>query len=223
MRDARFPFATLLSALLAACGGHGSVLPPEQTAAQAPSGTLTARELSALYPRSTSPASFKVAAMPQTERQPASAMVAAARGIAPKSIGSLNWTQLSGSASRLAVAPDGSLWALSTLPAGANKYLWHYTGGTWTNVPGLAANIAVGPDGTLYAVNSSSGGVYAYNGSTWSALGGGADWVTTGADGSVYVLSNGNIVGGNSAIWKYSGGAWTQQPGAGPNSPARLI
>jgi sugar lactone lactonase YvrE len=29
------------------------------------------------------------------------------------------------------------------------------------------------------------------------------------------VLSNGNIVDGNSAIWKYSGGSWTQQPGVG--------
>ncbi len=97
----------------------------------------------------------------------------------------------------------------------STSYIWHYAGGTWSNVPGLAASIAAGPDGTLYAVNAASGGVYAYNGSTWSALGGGADWVTAAADGAVYVLSNGNVVDGNSAIWKYFEGAWTQQPGAG--------
>ena len=38
---------------------------------------------------------------------------------------------------------------------------------------------------------------------------------TPGVDGSVYVLSNAHIVNGNSAIWKYSGGAWTQQAGSG--------
>jgi hypothetical protein len=52
------------------------------------------------------------------------------RGLVPESIGTLNWSQLSGSASSLTIAPDGSLWALSTQPSGANKYIWHYVAGT---------------------------------------------------------------------------------------------
>jgi kumamolisin len=210
---ARLFSVAVAAVLFAGCGGgnHTSALP----AVQSPAGSLSAAQMNSLFPASVSPASFKVAAMPLQQGPAASTMSVKPQGAMPETIGGLAWSQVPGAASRLAVGPDGSLWALSTAPAGSNKYLYHYVNGTWSNVPGLAASIAVAPNGTLYAVNSSSGGVFAYNGSSWSALGGGADWVTTGADGSVYVLSNGNIVSGNSAIWKYSGGVWTQQPGIG--------
>jgi virginiamycin B lyase len=197
------------AALFAGCGGgHSAALPagPSQPSALG---------ASSLYPLSQSPASFDPGPMPQTERQPSSAMVDISASVTPAAIGPSTWKRVPGAATRLAVAPDGSLWALSTVPAGVNKYLWHYAHGAWTNVPGLAASIAVGPDGTLYAVNGSTGGTYAYNGSCWKSLGGGARWVTTGADGAVYVLSNARIVNGDSAIWKYASGSWTQQPGAG--------
>jgi hypothetical protein len=168
------------------------------------------------YPQSESPATFKVAPMPLTPIFPASVMVSSPRMLAPQSIGSLHWSQLSGDSSHVAVAPDGSIWALSDQPSGAvNKNIWHYVKGTWTNVSGVGASIAVGPTGTVYAVNGATGGVNAYNGSSWTYLGGGARSVTTGADGSVYILSNTNVVNGNSAIWKYAHGTWTQQPGSG--------
>ncbi len=152
--------------------------------------------------------------MPQTAILPASAMPDAPNDVTLKSVGALQWSQLSGAAVDAVVAPDGSLWVLSNSPAGVNKSIWHYVKGAWTNISGAAASIAVGPTGTLYAVNGTSGTVYAYNGSSWSSLGGGARSVTAGADGSVYVLSN-TVAGGNSAVWKYAGGTWTQQPGAG--------
>jgi DNA-binding beta-propeller fold protein YncE len=171
--------------------------------------------MSALYPESQSPASFRVGPMPQTKELPTSAMRDAARDVSPQSIGTLQWTRVAGSAAGLAVAPDGSLWALSSSGGGVNKSIWHYASGTWTNISGSAASIAIGSGGTLYAVNGTTGGVYAYNGTSWSSLGGGARWVTTGADGAVYVLSNAHVVNGNSAIWKYASGAWTQQPGSG--------
>jgi sugar lactone lactonase YvrE len=221
MQRTSLAFFGLTLVLLAGCGGgaHSPALPAGQPIVQAPgtspTGSLSAQQMNALRPASQSPASFKVAPMQLTAKQPASAMASLQRGITPQSVGSITWSQVPGVATSLAVANDGALWALSTLPAGANKYLWHYSNGTWTNVPGSASSIAVGPDGTLYAVNSSSGGVYAYNGLSWSSLGGGANWVTTGIDGSVYVLSNANVVNGDSAIWKYKSGVWTQQPGAG--------
>jgi sugar lactone lactonase YvrE len=171
--------------------------------------------MNSLYPSSQSPATFKVTSMPRTQVQPATAMAVVPRGVTPKAIGPLIYSQVPGAATSLAVAPDGSLWALSTAPTGSNKYIWHYANGTWTNIPGLASSIAVAPNGTLYAVNSSSGGLYAYSAGTWSALGGGSSWVTTGADGAVYVISNGNVVNGNAAIWKFLNGTWTQQPGVG--------
>ncbi|MHB8148067.1 MAG: hypothetical protein ACYDGM_12525 [Vulcanimicrobiaceae bacterium] len=103
---------------------------------------------------------------------------------------------------------------LSTSPSGADKYIWHYANGLWTNISGLAAHLAVDPKSVLYAVNS-GGGTYAYSGNAWTALGGGASAITAAADGSIYVLSNGNPVGSDQAIWHNVGGVWSQVPGAG--------
>ncbi|HEY5258933.1 MAG TPA: hypothetical protein VIJ12_11215 [Candidatus Baltobacteraceae bacterium] len=125
-----------------------------------------------------------------------------------------NWTQIPGSASFAAAAPDGSLWVLSDQPSGPDKYIWHYASGAWTNISGLASRIAVAPNGTLYAINS-GGGTYSYSGGTWSGLGGGATGITIAADGSVYVLSNGNAAGNDQAIWHNVGGTWSQVPGSG--------
>ncbi len=135
----------------------------------------------------------------------------------------LNWTQIAGSASQLVMAPDGQLWALSTLPSGPDKYIWQYdsvdgAAAAWTNVSGLASQLAAAPDGTIYAVNS-SGGTYHYAvpfGGTgaWTALGGGASAVTVAWDGSIYVLSNGGS-GTDKAIWHNVNGTWSQVPGSG--------
>ena len=203
--------AVLVAALLAGCSGgaHDSALP----AAGDTASSVSAREMSATYPQSKSPASFKVAPMPQTAILPASAMRSAPHGTTPQALGPLKWAQLSGAASSVAVAPDGSLWVLSDLPAGASKAIWHYAKGGWTNISGSASSIAVGPTGTLYSVNGTTRGVYSYNGSTWTSLGGGARAVTAGADGAVYVLSDTPVTNGNSAVWKYANGGWTQQAG----------
>lgn len=147
--------------------------------------------------------------MAQTQIQPSSAM-----DVKPfQATQQPNWTQMSGSASLIVAAPGGSLWALSTLPAGPDKYIWHYVNGTWTNISGLASGLAVAPDGTLYAINS-GGGTYSYDGSSWAALGGGSSDVAAARDGSIYVLSNGAAAGADQAIWHYTTG-WTQVPGSG--------
>lgn len=125
----------------------------------------------------------------------------------------LNWTQIQGAASEVAAAPDGSLWALSTEPAGPDKYIWHFANGTWTNISGLAEHLSVALSGIVYAVNS-GGGTYAYSSGAWAALGGGAVAITAASDGSIYVLSN---AGGaaDKAIWHNVAGRWTQVPGSG--------
>ena len=160
-------------------------------------------------PSSTSPGLIAPAPMAKTAIQPASAM----SGRHPAAtIQSLGWSQLPGSASQVAAAPDGSIWVLSDQPAGADKYIWHYAGGNWTNVGGMASQIAVAPNGTLYAINS-GGGTYAYSGGSWTGLGGGATAITTVADNSIYVLTNSGS--GDRAIWHNSAGVWTQAPGSG--------
>jgi virginiamycin B lyase len=98
---------------------------------------------------------------------PASWSSAAAAEIAP-----LRWSRVPGAASRLAVAPDGTLWALATTPDGANKFVLHQTGAKWSLVPGLlASSIAVDSFGIVY-VSNTPGGIFSYDGKKWSARGG---------------------------------------------------
>lgn len=174
---------------LSACGRNGASSPalPARTDVQ-------------------SPANVKPAPMVITKRLPASAM----RIVRPdEDFAGSTWTQIPGSATQVAASYDGSLWVLSTNPAGADKYIWHYANGTWTNIPGLAMQLAVAPDYSLYVINA-GGGTYHYAGGTWTALGGGASAISIAADGSAYVVSN----GGAGTIWKNSGGMWTSIGGS---------
>lgn len=184
-----------LTAVTAACS-HGStspVLPQQQPLAQ-----------------SISPGSISPPPMAHTMPQPAGVM-----NVKPQSaVQDASWTQIPGAATSVEVAPDDSVWALSTLPAGPDKYIWHYAGGAWSNITGLATRLSTGPDGTLYAINS-AGGAYAYKDGAWTALGGGSTDIAGAADGSVYVLSNGGAAGTDQAIWHNVAGVWSQTPGSG--------
>jgi streptogramin lyase len=132
-------------------------------------------------------------------------------------VAALTWTRLPGTASSVTVATDGTLFALSTAPAGPDKSILHYVASRWTTVPGLTAqSITAGPAGTLYAANS-TGGVFAYDGTTWKSLGGaGLDGLTTGADGSIYALGALADKGGDRVVWRKLGtGPWTRQTTTG--------
>lgn len=213
-RHFAFPVVCVTAALLlAACsgGGHAS-LPP-----RAP----TAGNMNTLMPKSVSPALVKPAPMASTVPLPASAM--RSPRTTDTALQGLNWTQMTGSASQVVAAGDGSIWVLSDQPSGStDKYIWHFANNAWTNIPGMASRIAVTPGGNLYAVNS-GGGTYLYNTQTaqWTALGGGALDVTAAADGSTYVLSNAGS-GPDYAIWHNEQGVWTQVPGAGVRLAASL-
>lgn len=197
MKTLRFSFIALgIAILVAACSGRSM---PGAGAPQLPT------------PQSVSPAKIAPAPMARTALLPSSAMQSPIH--TESDIQGLNWTQLPGSASVVAAAPDGSLWALSDQPAGPDKFIWHYANGSWTNITGLARQLAVAPDGTLYAINS-GGGTYAYSAGNWTALGGGAVAITVASDGSVYVLSNGGP-GPDQAIWHNVGGVWSQVAGSG--------
>jgi hypothetical protein len=215
-------FIACAALVVAGCAGTGGVthdavpLVPQNVERVVSPAAISAQQEDALYPRSISPASFKPVPMPQTPILFRSQMANAARRIAPQSAGVLNWSQLSGESTKVAIAPDGSVWALSDQPkTSVNKNIWHYASGTWTNISGNGSAIAVGPTGTVYVVNGTTGDVWAYSGSTWSYLGGGARAVTAGADGAVYILSNADIASGDSAVWKYASGKWTQIAGSG--------
>ena len=186
-----------LAALAVSCSGRGSL---PQASVHPPT------------PQSVSPALVPPAPMAKTAILPSSAMRSPITSMS--AIQGLNWAQIPGAASQVAAAPDGSLWALSTAPAGPDKYIWHYALGNWTNISGLAQYITVTPNGTLYAVNS-GGGTFSYNGTSWTALGGGAAGITAAPDNSIYVLSNGAPPGSDQAIWHNVAGTWSQVPGSG--------
>jgi len=195
-----FASALALSLALAGCSGSGKITPQN--------GLVTLDT-----PKSVSPGSIAAPPMARTPILPASAMQSPPSEITTKSaIQNMSYTQIPGSASYAAAAPDGSLWVLSNQPAGPDKFIWHYVNGSWTNISGMAMRISVAPDGTLYAINS-AGGAYSYSGGIWTAFGGGCRDLTAAADGTLYVISNGG--GADGAIWHYASGAWTQQPGSG--------
>lgn len=199
----------LLAAFAAACShGGGSGLPPGATP-------------QLLTPKSVSPATISAPPMVHTAILPASAMRSPITSQMP--VSSLNWTQVSGTATVVAAAPDGSLWALSNQPAGSDKFIWHYASGAWTNISGMASQIAVAQDGSLWAINS-SGGIYQYSNGTWGQpTGGGASGsITADSSGGIEVLTNGGS-GSDKAIWRWtSGSGWVQQAGSGIALAANL-
>jgi len=195
----RLAALTLAVAFAAGCGSHSQIPALDATS------TGAAR----------SPALAPPAPMARTTVLPASAMLATTKkpDIAMQAA---SYSQIPGSASFAAASADGSLWVLSDLPNGPDKYIWHYSNATstWTNISGLASRLAIAPDGTMYAINS-GGGIYKWDGTAWSGVGGGASDITVDYDGSLFVISNGGTPGTDRPIWHYSGGTWTQSQGAG--------
>lgn len=197
MKYQRLAFSALAVIMVAAACSGGNVSPGSAPTMQTP--------------KSVSPAQIKPAPMAHTAILPSSTMTSPRRTLSD--IQGLNWTQIPGTATRVAASSDGSIWVLSDQPAGADKYIWHYANSAWTNISGLASQLAVAPNGTLYAVNS-GGGTWAYSGGTWTSLGGGAQAITVAADNTIYVLSNGGS-GPDRAIWHNVSGSWSQVPGSG--------
>lgn len=191
--------AVAAAAMAASCSGHGAGITPKASFA------IPAT------PQSVSPADIPAPPMAKPSIVPMGDIVRPMDAIGPA-----NWQPIPGSGTFIAAAPDGSIWALSDQPAGADKYIYHYVNGVWTQAAGTASRLAVAPNGTLYAVNS-GGGAYQYNSgtNTFTPLGGGCSDITVAKDNTVYVLSNGAVAGSDQAIWHYVNGAWTQVPGSG--------
>jgi len=202
--------AALGLALLAGCSGHGSGTP-----------VLPGVDMSQIKPVSVSPASIKVAPMTTASGGP---MASVKPDLA---LNALGYTQIPGAATQAVASPDGTLWVLSTQPAGPDKYIYHYVKGVWTNVPGQATQMAAAPDGSLYVINS-AGGTYHYTyghaSPGWTALGGGAQAIAVGYTGGntaanptsieTYVISNAGA-GADRGIWQNKAGVWTQLSGQG--------
>jgi len=127
------------------------------------------------------------------------------------------WTLLTGGATRVAPAGDGSFWVLSPDgPNSSDKYIYHFVNGAWIEISGAATRIAPGFNGTLWAVNS-QGGIYHYDGA-WTTIAGGAKDIAAdvaSAASHIFVITN---TPGDAGIWEFNGiysGGWKQLPGGG--------
>jgi hypothetical protein len=148
---------------------------------------------------------------------PASAMVGLPVGRQPQSTGrhtsseAWNWNPIPANASQVAIAPDGTLWALATNgPNATDKYIWHYAGGGWVNLPGAyGVQIAIAPDGSLWDVTA-GGGVWHYLNGAWSSIGGAVSSITVDRSGNVWATAT-----SNQYVWEYSNGFWHNQPSYG--------
>src|SRR5581483_5288601 len=127
MKTLRFTFIAFTAAVLAAaCAGRNL---PMQTA-------------SLPTPQSVSPALIAPAPMAKTAIQPSTKM----SSIKPESsIQGLNWTNIAGLASQLAIAPNGTLYAINS---GGGTF--SYSAGTWTALGGGAQALTAASDGSTY-------------------------------------------------------------------------
>jgi hypothetical protein len=74
------------------------------------------------------------------------------------------WVQVSGSAARIAVGPDGVPWIVT-----ADNRIFQQVRGEFRQLPGAARDISVGGDGTAWIIGTDDA-VYRWNGTAWGRL-----------------------------------------------------
>ncbi len=206
--------------LFAACGGGGSSSLPAVSgtapAAQQPAASdgLSAKAFQALRPSAPNPASIPAVPMVKPPDDLAHFLASTPNGRKTMAVGALTFSVIPGLASQGAYGSDGSLYVLSTSPAGPDKYIYRYFNGNYTQLPGLASKLAPAPNGTLWVINS-TGQLYNYSLATgaFTGYGGQSQDVAVDLNNNVYVISKTGAADG--AIYRNSGGVWTQLGGAG--------
>jgi len=116
------------------------------------------------------------------------------------------WTKISGSATRIAVKPDGN--AMVTNKQGA---IYDYNGSKWTRLSGAAWDIGVGSNGKVWVIgtNKEAGGygIYRRDGNKWTKIGGSAVKIAVNGAGNAWVVNKyGNI-------YEFDGDKWHHRPG----------
>ena len=103
------------------------------------------------------------------------------------------WTNISGQASRLAVGPDGTLYAINS---GGGAYSYNASTSTWTGLGGGCSDIAVAKDGSVYVLsNAASAGsdqaIWHYLNGTWTQVAGSGVRIAGNWDTQTYTINNG--------------------------------
>ncbi len=121
-----------------------------------------------------------------------------------------SWTNIPGLASQIAVAPDGSLYAINS--AGG---VYHYAGSTWTNLGGGASSVAAGSDSSVYVVSNSGGvdrAIWQYIAGNWTQAPGSGVSVATGLDTQSHTIPAGTLMPGGIYIINSIGAIYYSNP-----------
>jgi hypothetical protein len=119
------------------------------------------------------------------------------------------WQTMPGTASRVAVDPNGVAWVVNS---GSEIYRYVAASNNWVKVTGNATDIGIGADGSVWIVgaNRAQGGfdIYKWNGNGWNLVPGGAVRIAVDPKGNAWVVNNTNNV------FRFSGSTFVQLPGS---------
>jgi kumamolisin len=118
------------------------------------------------------------------------------------------WKPFPISASRVAVAPDGTPFVITS-----KNEIGYLSATGWQQPPGTAVDIAVAGDGTVWIVGGPAQGgdygVYVFNGSSWRRVPGAGVRIAAGPSGVLLLINS------KGDLHTWSGGAWQPLPGVG--------
>ena len=118
-----------------------------------------------------------------------------------------DWDHVEGAAVKLAVAPDGHVWALNR-----DHHVLRNSSDGWSVLPGLAREIAVGADGSVWCLSSfltpsGDSTIHVWNGQDWNHVDGAGVKIAVGPDGQPWLLNSlGNV-------FRRRGEQWDLMPG----------
>lgn len=131
------------------------------------------------------------------------------------------WTNISGLANHITVAPDGTLYVSNS---GGSVY--HYVNGSWTGLGGGVSDLAAASDNTVYVLsNGAPAGndqaIWHYNGG-WTQIPGSGVHISASFDVAAHVIPGGTIYpggiyivnSGGSIYYTQGNGNYVQFPGA---------
>jgi hypothetical protein len=129
------------------------------------------------------------------------------------------WVQLPGAAKDIAVGPDGTAWAVGTLPVTGGFSIHRWNGSSWDMVPGGAKRITVDASNRPWVVNS-DGAIFRRTTNTtagsWDAITGCAQDIgaASTANGGVWIIGCEPVTGGFT-IKFFQNNSWTLVDGGG--------
>jgi hypothetical protein len=120
-----------------------------------------------------------------------------------------SWQLMPGAGTRIAVAPDGNAWVVTS-----GQAIFRFNGTAWQQLPGGASDIAVGANGSVWIIGG-GGAIYRLNVPAtspgpyqWQQIPGGGTRIAVGPDGNAWLVNAAH------QIFRYNGSSWTLLPGA---------